>query len=75
MFDHSPRKANIGLLAFLLVLALGLAIVGRDASDASYQAVVICSYTAGFTTLFWLHHREIRARECARNSRDESRPS
>lgn len=75
MFDHSPRKANIGLLAFVIVLALGILIVGRDASDASYQVVVVCSYAAGFTTLFWLYHREDRARERAQESSDEKTQS
>ena len=73
MFDHSPRNANIGLLAFVIVFALGLLIVGLDASDASYQAVVVSSYAAGFTTLFWLYRREDRARERAQDAHDESR--
>jgi RsiW-degrading membrane proteinase PrsW (M82 family) len=72
MFDHSPRKANIALLVALVVLAVGVAIVGRDPSEAETLPVVVATYVAGIATLGWLYRREDRARERERRSRPDA---
>lgn len=63
MFErHSPRNAHIGLLVFLVVLVPGVLAIGPDASDSSYQALVVVAYAAGLVTLFWLSGRDERSR-------------
>jgi hypothetical protein len=65
MFDHSPRKANIALLVFAVLLVAGTLIVGRGASDGTHQVVAAIAVVASFATLFGQYHLEDRAQERA----------
>jgi hypothetical protein len=65
MFDHSLRKANLSLLVFMVVLVGGLVLIGGNPRDVEHQAVVLVAFASAFTTLFWLYHREDRARDRA----------
>ncbi|HYJ00374.1 MAG TPA: hypothetical protein VEX36_11965 [Thermoleophilaceae bacterium] len=75
MFDHSPRKANISLLVFAVLLTLGYVIVRPEPGEAAYQVVVWTSIVAAFCTLFGLYYREDRARARAERDQSDGAPS
>ena len=69
-WERGAKDAHISLGVFVAILAGGLMLVGLDAPDAELQAVGIVALIGGYTCLFWLFHREDRARERAERRDD-----
>lgn len=69
-WERGAKDAHISLGVFLVILLGGIVLVGLDAPDAQLQGVAAIALIGGYTCLFWLFHREDRARERAERRED-----
>jgi hypothetical protein len=75
---HSFRKAYISIVVALVVMAIGVAAFWPPPlGETAMNVIGSCSFVAGLANLFWLYHREDRARErsAARSSGGDAKRS